>query len=564
MESSLSTPALPGRQPRTADVGIVGGGPVGMMLALFLERHGVATVLFNTDSTPRAHPKGSTHNSRTMEHYRRLGLSAAVRRLGLPASHPTDVAYFTRYNSYELARVIMPSGQEKLRAVIAAPTTVQEFEPIHRANQMYVEKLLLEQVRSRPRIVARYGWQVTSFEEEAEAVAVIAEQEHGEQAELWRCRYVVGCDGGQSQVRRQLGIRYAGHDPLRQDFLGGGMMSTYLRAPGLRDCMRGREAWQYWAVNPSIRTAMVSLNGDDEFLYWTRLESGARWDPAVAVRGFHAACGFETPVSLLGHESWTGGVALWAERLWSGHRVFLAGDAIHLFTPTGGFGMNTGIDGAGNLAWKLAALVQGWGGPALAASYEAERKPVAVRNTTAAQLLAKNVGAIRIEGCIEEASSRGDAARRDAGAYLETFGEEFASVGVQLGVRYDGSPLIVEDGVPPRDSYVAYIPSGVPGGRAPHVFLDPPGMRQRRSLFDLFGVGFTLLRLGRRPPAAEALTRAAQRRGMPLDVVEVPDDDARELYGRDLALVRPDQHICWRGDALPGDCDALLRRVIGA
>src|SRR5579885_3470002 len=145
-----------------APVGIVGGGPGGMMLALFLARYGVRSVLFNIEEHTRAHPKGSTHNSRTMEHYRRLGLSAAVRRLGLPASHPTDVAYFTRYNSYELARVIMPSGQEKLRAVIAAPTTVQEFEPIHRANQMYVEKLLLEQVRSRPRIVARYGWQVTS------------------------------------------------------------------------------------------------------------------------------------------------------------------------------------------------------------------------------------------------------------------------------------------------------------------------------------------------------------------------------------------------------------------
>jgi 2-polyprenyl-6-methoxyphenol hydroxylase-like FAD-dependent oxidoreductase len=563
-------------------VAIVGGGPVGMMLALFLDRHGVPCVIFNQEETSRWHPKGSTHNARTMEHYRRLGLSDAIRQLGLPGDHPTDVAWFTRYDAHELARVFMPSEHEKMGAVIAAPCTVQTVEPIHRANQMYVERHLVEHLRTRPGITLRFGWRVSGFVEDAGGVSLEVErvtESDGAPAdsyfdqpmratgatERWRVDYAVGCDGGHSPVRRALGIRYEGHDTLDQPFLGGAMIASYLRAPELRKrCFSRAPAWQYWAVNPQIRTALVSLDGADEYLYWTRLAPGATFDPADVIRGFHQACGHESPVELLSNRNWTAGVALWAERLWSGGRVFLAGDAIHLFTPTGGFGMNTGIDGVANLAWKLAARVQGWGGGALLASYEAERKPIARRNTTAAQGLARNVGAVKVDAAMEEDSARGEAARRDAGDYLATFGEEFGSIGVQLGVRYDGSPLVIEDGAPPPDSFTSYTPSGVPGGRAPHFFLDPPGMRRRRSLFDTFGTGFTLLRLGSHADSTGAgeLIAAAARRGVPLVVVDVPDADARELYGRDLALIRPDQHVAWRGDRV-GDARALIDQVTG-
>ena len=561
-------------------VAIAGGGPVGLMLALFLDRHGVKTVVFNNEKISRWHPKGSTHNSRTMEHYRRLGIATQVRRLGLPADHPTDVAYFTRYNAWELARVVMPSEEEKVRAVIAAPRIHQNFEPIHRANQMYVERFLLEHARTRPNITLRFGWQVDEFSENAEGVTLQAGRvaEHAAEAddylgtalgttgetERWQAQYLVGSDGGQSHVRRTLGIRYEGHDTLKQAFLGGRMVASHLRVPELaQDFFAGRRAWQYWVVNPEIRTALVSLNGKDEFLYWTRLPEGGTLDNAAIARGVRLASGANLDVEVLGNRNWTAGVALWAERFWSGGRIFLAGDAIHLFTPTGGFGMNTGIDGAANLAWKLAAMVQGWGGPGLLESYEAERKPIAARNTTAAQTLAKNVGAIKVSEAMERDGHAGEDARRQAGEYLATFGEEFGSIGVQLGARYDGSRLIAEDGTPPTDSYTAYTPSGVPGGRAPHFFLDPPGMPVRRSLYDLFGIGFTLLRLSPGAPGGEALARAAQRRGVPLTVVDAFDEDGRALYGRDLALVRPDQHLAWRGDSLPDDADALLARLTG-
>jgi hypothetical protein len=208
-------------------------------------------------------------------------------------------------------------------------------------------------------------------------------------------------------------------------------------------------------------------------------------------------------------------------------------------------------------------MVQGWGGDQLLASYQAERKPVAARNTTAAQKLARNVGAVQVSDAMEQAGPAGEAARREAGDYLGGFGEEFGSIGVQLGARFDGSPLIVGDGAPPADSYTAYTPSGVPGGRAPHFFLDPPGMPVRRSLFDLFGAGFTLLRLAPGAPSGDALAEAAVRRGVPLQIVDAFDEDGRELYGRDLALIRPDQHVAWRGNSLPADAGALLGRITG-
>ncbi len=562
-------------------VAIVGGGPVGLMLALFLDRHNVRSVVFNVEQTTRWHPKGSTHNSRTMEHYRRLGLGSAVRKLGLPPDHATDVVYFTRFNGPQIARVVMQSSLEKTRAVMTAPCNHQNFEPIHRANQMYIENHLYDHARTRPNITLRYGWQVGEFKEDAAGVTLQAERvnletsntdadyaEHAVRStgevETWRAEYLAGVDGGQSHVRRSLGIRYGGHETLKQSFLGGSMMSTHVRAPTLaRDCFANRRGYQYWAINPDARMTMVNLNGVDEYMFFTPVPEGATFDERLAIQTFHRACGHEAPVTVLGNRKWNAGVALWADRFWSGNRIFLAGDAIHLFTPTGGFGLNTGVDGAANLAWKLAALVQGWGGAKLKPSYEAERRPIAERNTTAAQTLAKNVGIIEIRQEIEQSSAAGDAARKVAGDYLDTFGEEFASIGVQLGVRYDGSPIVCADGTPPRDSINCYTPTGVPGGRAPHFFLDPPGMANRRSLFDQFGVGFTLLRFTDQADGG-ALIAAARRRGVPLDVVDVLDADARDLYGRDLALIRPDQHVCWRGDRMPSDAEALIAKVVGA
>ena len=421
-------------------IAIVGGGPVGLMLALFLDLYGVRSVLFNTEKTTRWHPKGSTEGSRTMEHFRRLGIAGKIRKLGLPPDHPTDVAYFTRFGGIELARLRMPSTSETIQKVAEAPKTDQVPEPIHRANQMHVERFLFDHAKTRPNIVMRFGWRAENFEQDADGVRLTAVREPDGMTQTWQAQYLVGCDGGRSLIRRTLGIKFRGEAGLEQRYFGGRMFSTYVRAPALyRDFLGHRRAWQYWAVNPEIRSSMIAVNGRDEFLFRTRAsEPDQPPEDTAVVDAMRRCVGVDITMDIVAHEPWTAGMALVAERF-ADRRVFLAGDAVHLFTPTGGFGMNTGIDDASNLAWKLAATLQGWGGGELLASYEIERLPIALRNTEAARKLTANIGETDVDPAIEQDTPAGEAARRAAGAMLASFGEQFASIGVQLGARYDGS-----------------------------------------------------------------------------------------------------------------------------
>ncbi|GGX26825.1 FAD-dependent monooxygenase [Streptomyces noursei] len=539
---------------------IVGGGPVGLALALFLDAQNVACVVFDEGDAAFGHPRGNTHNARTMEHYRRLGIADRVRSLGLPEEHPTDVAYFTRYNGFELARLPMASSTAKRELVASASPTDQVPEPLHRANQMYVERFLVRHARTRPHITLRYGCRVDEVVPDADGVTVRLQG-----GGRLRVRYVVGCDGGQSLVRHSAGIAYAGQGSLDQDILGRRATAAHLRLPTLRrDLLAGRDAWSYWAVNAEVVVNLFALDGADEYSLLTSSVDPGSFDAGQLARIVRSAAGTDLPVRVLGHRAWTPGVALVAESFAAG-RVFLAGDAAHLFTPTGGFGMNTGIDDVANLAWKLAARVHGWGGPRLLDSYASERHPIALRNTAAARALNRNLGEVERPAALEEDSAAGRAARAALGARLGTFGEQFASLGVQLGARYDGSPIISDEDRegPPADSLTAYTPSGVPGGRAPHVWLNE-GRGAGSSLFDRLGPGFTLLRMGGSPPDVDALRNAATARRIPLTVLDVPAPAARDLYGRDLALVRPDQHLAWRGNRPPRDADALLARLTGA
>jgi 2-polyprenyl-6-methoxyphenol hydroxylase-like FAD-dependent oxidoreductase len=544
---------------RHVPVVIVGGGPVGLVLAVDLALRGVRTVVLESAETSRSFPKGNTHNARTMEHYRRLGVADAIREVGLPADYPTDVGYFTTLGGHELARIRMPSSREKLAQAEAAGPLDQVPEPIHRANQMYVEAILADRAAELEAIELRQGWRCTGFSDRGDAVEVGAERTDAGAHVALTCDHLIGCDGGQSLVRRALGIRYEGEGTLDQPFFGGAMVSTHLRIPGFYDRVAAAPCWQYWIVNPDCRTLLYALDGADEFLLQTRPGQGED-EPSdeTVMRLVRRSAGFELDVELVGHGMWTAGQALVADSFGSG-RVFLCGDAAHLFTPTGGFGMNTGIDDAANLAWKLAAAAQGWGGPELLASYEAERRPIAIRNTGAAHRLARNVGDVPMSPDLEEDSEAGAAARAEAGAFLAGFGEEFASLGIQLGARYDGSPLVVPDGTePPPDDPAVYVPASCPGGRAPHVRL-----ADGTSLFDRLDAGFTLLCLAGTGNAARDLEAEARDRGVPFSLVEVGDAVARELYPRDYTLIRPDRHVAWRGDSLPGP-SGLLDRVTGA
>jgi 2-polyprenyl-6-methoxyphenol hydroxylase-like FAD-dependent oxidoreductase len=535
-------------------VAIVGAGPVGMFLALDLASRGVRSTVIERNTSYRAYPKGNTHNARTMEHYRRLGLADAIRAVGLPPEHSTDVAYLTRLNGYELHRHRMPSTVEKMSEVAAHSVTSQVPEPVHRANQMYVEEVLFDRLLHTEAVDCRLGTEFVGFDETDSGVTVRTRPADGGPDELLTTQYLVGCDGARGQIRKQLGIAYEGGEE-ELGFMSGLRRSKYLRIPNLIKQVVQRPAWQYWLVRPEKIATLITLDAEDEFRM-SVIQGEA--DDDGALRAFINDCvGEHVDVEILGSQDWLAGLALVAERYQHG-RVLICGDAAHLFTPTGGFGMNTGIDDAANLAWKLAAAVHGWAGPHLVDSYEAERRPAGLRNTRAAIDLARPVRDIPLDPALDDDTEEGERARAEIGRRLATLNEEFASLGVQLGTRYEGSPIIwPDDSRTPWDVYDRYLPTARPGGRAPHLWLS-----RTQSLFDVLGPGFTLLRMNDHASSPDALLTAARTRAIPLSVLDITQPEARDLYQSDLVLIRPDQHVAWRGNELP-DADALLTRVTG-
>jgi hypothetical protein len=312
----------------------------------------------------------------------------------------------------------------------------------------------------------------------------------------------------------------------------------------------------YWAFNPQRRSFLAAVDGKVEFNFHCQLWPGDPEEPSEEqVRQMlFQAMGREFSLDVIGRASWTAGLTLLAERFGAG-RQFLAGDAVHLFTPTGGLGYNTAIEDAVNLGWKLAALVQGWGGPGLAASYAIERRPASARNLNFCRGFADSVGLFVPDPHIEDATPEGEAARAHAGAYLNRHARaEFDIPGITFGMRYDGSPILVPDGTsPPPDEANRYIPTACPGGRAPHLW-----MADGRSLYDLFGRDFTLLRLGAHRHEPDT---TAELLGIPLTLLDLPGEEARDLYGADFVLIRPDQIVAWRGTHPPTAGD--LRRACG-
>ncbi|MBS9424782.1 FAD-dependent oxidoreductase [Photorhabdus caribbeanensis] len=544
-------------------VAIVGGGPVGLMLALFLDLYGIRSVIFNLDEETRWHPKGNTHNARTMEHYRRLGISQSIRALGLPKEFPLDISYFTRLNGWELARINMPSGMQKISRLKHAVSTDPVPEPLMRVNQMYVERFLLQHARSRPNITMRYGWRVKNFIQFKEQVKLYAECIKGKYSdEVWHASYMIGCDGGQSFVRSKLGITYEGTVEAKIGFLTGGMISSYIRIPQLHQgILKDQKSWMYNIISPLLRMLFISLDGKDDFLLMTQSEHGKVINESELIRIAQAGIGSDIEVSVLSHSVWKGGVALVAERFSDG-KIYLAGDSAHLFSPTGGFGMNTGIDDTSNLAWKIAASLKGWAGNALMDSYESERRPIALRNTAAARFLTQRVSSLSIPANLENADSAGNLARKKMGIELSTFRSQFSSVGVELGARYDHSPHIINSAPIPDDDFIHYQPSHVPGGRLPHLWLTPaPGTRI--SLFDILGTGFSLLRVGAYFPAVSELLDQAYQRKIPIKIIDLSGSDAWQLYQARLLLVRPDQYIAWKGDEVPNNIGSILDKIIG-
>jgi hypothetical protein len=254
---------------------------------------------------------------------------------------------------------------------------------------------------------------------------------------------------------------------------------------------------------------------------------------------------------------------LLAERYGSG-RVFLAGDAVHIVIPTGGLGMNTGVGEAIDLSWKLAATLQGWGGPNLLASYEIERRQVGERNVAASGFAARGRRRWRalIGPAVREQSSAGAALRAELARVADAEQRKVSDmIGAELGYCYVGSPIIAaEPGEGAEQNFMRYVPTTWPGARLPHVWLDDATAMQDRIGY---GHGYTLLRLGGTNANTGALQRAFANIGAPLQVLDIADERPRDVYGYDLLLLRPDMHIAWRGNDTPPEADELAALVTG-
>ena len=536
---------------------VAGGGPVGMIAAIELGRRGIGCALLNDRPTTATHPKANAISSRTMEHLRRLGLAAAVRARGLDDDHPTDLAYFTRLTGHEIGRYPQPSRREALAEAEAGTGRWASAEPPHRCSQLFLEAELKKAVDALPSLDVRFGWRLEEFEDRGDTVVVRA-RHGGDGSEIvYETDWLVGCDGAGSGIRAALGIELMGESGVIRPMMGGPMYATYFEADPDPAWLAPRPAWQYWILNPEIRALFIPVDGKDRFLFLAALGTGdgGMRDPVPMI---HRAAGARFPLRVISALNWTAGYALVARRFRRG-RVFLAGDAAHLFTPTGGMGMNTGIDDAVNLAWKLAATVSGWAGPGLIDSYEAERRPIARRNTAFASRFADSIGRMPVGAAIEEENAAGRAARAALKPLVEAHAHfEFTIPGIFLGLSYADSPVVAGDGAPPlADDPNSYTPNARPGARAPHAWLG------QAALHDLLGPEFTLLRLGGALDPAPLLDAARSRR-LPLAVAAIDDAAARDLYGAGLVLIRPDHHVAWRGDRPPPDCGALLDRVRGA
>jgi 2-polyprenyl-6-methoxyphenol hydroxylase-like FAD-dependent oxidoreductase len=531
------------------DVIIAGGGAAGPSLAIELAAHGrTSLVVEELERGAYKSPRTMLTNVRSMEHFRRWGIADAHRAADpIDKDFPDDFLFATRLNGYPLFRFE--------NAVTSAGRDDMFSETAEWAPQGTIETTLRERAEATPQISYMWRTRVVGLTQDAGSVRVDVENvDTGERSTL-EAPYLAGCDGSRSAVRKALGIRLEGRADLVQNF------GWAVRAPELKSLCKVGLAAMYWLVNSDIGSWIAPLDSEGTWaIHAFPCPPELDPDDPEQVRPYiHKLVGAEFPMEFISGGRWVTH-SLLAPTFQKG-RVFLAGDAVHLMPPTGGFGMNTSIGDAVDLGWKLAATLNGWGGPRLLDTYTEERHQ-ADRFIMDAQEANNTVlsEALYVPG-MEDEGPEGDAARQEAvRIILQEKAQEFASLGCQLGYRYSGSSIVLADGSePPPVSQPMYVPSAHPGCLAPHKWL-----ADGTSLYDLLGPEMTLLSLNGSDEVGMGFERAAEERGVPLRLVRVHEPAVRDLYEADLALVRPDQHVAWRGTGAPNDPGAILDTARGA
>jgi 2-polyprenyl-6-methoxyphenol hydroxylase-like FAD-dependent oxidoreductase len=535
---------------------VVGGGPIGLTLAMDLAWRGVEVLICETRARGEAPPPKCNHvAARTMEIFRRLGVAGKLRNAGLPADYPNDVSYRTSFIGRELTRIPIPCRRDRYTAKGGPDTDWPTPEPPHRINQIYLEPILFDHAAQMPNIQVLCRTQVESFtQDDDQVVAIARDLDSGETIRVI-CQYLVGCDGGSSLVRKGIGAKFEGDAVIART------QTCFIRAPELINLQTEKPAWATFSLNPRRSGNVYAIDGKEKWVVHNYLRPNEEGFDAVdrdwalrTILGVDSKFSYE----ILSKEDWFGR-RLVANRF-RDRRVFIAGDAAHIWVPYAGYGMNAGIADATNLSWLLAAHLKGWAPAGILDAHERERHPITEQVSRYvmdhAHAMAGQRGAVPEN--IEDDSPEGTAARTKLGqAAYDLNVQQYCCAGLNFGVFYESSPIISHEEEPaPGYSMARFSAATVPGCRTPHFWLG-----EGRSLYDAMGPEYTLLRFNPETNVAPLLA-AAHTRNIPLAVLDIDRKLAPEIYQHDLVLSRPDQYVAWRGHTLPVDIDdlcALLR-----
>jgi len=534
------------------EVLIVGGGPVGLALALDLGRRGVRSTIIEQrpETSEGIQAKASVIDERTMEYCRQLGVADDVANSGYPDDLSGDTVFCTGLADKYIGRLEMPSAKDR-------EVPPESSEMMRRCPQMLFDPLLARAVVAQKMTDIRYGIECVGCEQDSEGVTVFVKTVQDGQTEQLRARYVVGCDGPASILRKTLNIAFDGQ-------LLGYSTSAIVKVDLHRyNTFGGRKAERYGFMSPEgVWGNYTAIDGKD---LWRFTLMGVVEKIDIDALDIHTpirkSLGREdAEYEVISMSQWRRSQFV-AERYTEG-RVFLAGDSAHVMSPTGGHGLNTGMGDARDLSWILQGLIEGWGGPGLMEAYNTERRPIALRNGTSSSQNLQIWKDRRGRDLVLETSPEADEQRRILGQKIAVVvAKEFQAIGIALGYNYAESPLIVPDGSEaPADDPEKYIQTARPGHRAPHYWLEAG-----KSTIDLFGNGFVLLSLGTAAPTdTQNLVDAAKKVGLPLESVTIKDPKVADLYQSPLVLVRPDGMVAWRGESLPEDTHSLIDRIRGA
>ena len=526
----------------TTEVLIVGGGPVGMAIASELRYQGIDCIILEQTDGVVTDPKVSTVGPRSMEFCRRWGISEEIRNAGWPKDHTLDVAWVTSVGGKEIFRINFPSYAEQ-----SLPDYTPE--PGQVCPQNWFAPKFMDYLGEYPQGNLKLLSRLESFEQTEEGVVAQVTNLESGNTEIIQARYMVACDGARSQIRKQCGVDAQTFHETQV------FQSVVFDAPELPGQLGSNNAMVFFLVNPIIQEPLRAVNGKGRYrLILKPREDGKVRDAEEAIA---AAISIDTPVKIISNMPWrlTHRVA---ETFRDG-RIFFVGDSAHTLSPSGGFGMNTGIADAVDLGWKLAATIKGWGGSKLLDTYETERRPIAVRNLEQANANLQRTQKRSIPPAIASDSPEGQEMRQKMAQGMERSGvrREFDAPGVHFGFRYESPIVIKDDSTSPSDDPFQWTQTSYPGYRAPHVWLE-----SGKSTLDLFGRGFVLMSF-KGKQGLESLEAACQQRGVPLTLNVVDRPEIAKLYEKAYVLVRPDGHVAWRSDTLPSNPLAIIDRVRG-